>query len=144
VSLCSLGVEMELFPYIYLPFKIAMSWSNGLRMKNVVELHVPDISQSPGVFAMELHCQFWSGDFGGGLPEIVFVAISFPLDEILESSLVPTTVEYLFYFPLCFSVDDYGQWVVFRLLACNRVIRGWSKLYHVEHQMELLHPVWQL
>ena len=78
------------------------------------------------------------------LPGIVFVAISFPLDEVLESSLVPTTVEYLFYFPLCFSVDDYGQWVVFCLPACNWVIWGWSKLHHIEHWMELLHPVWQL
>jgi len=78
-------------------------------MKNVVELCAPDVSQSPGVFAMELHCQFWSRDFGGRLPGIVFVAISFPLDEVLESSLVPTTVEYLFYFPLCFSVDDYYE-----------------------------------
>ena len=77
-------------------------------MKNVVELHVPDVSWSPGVFAMKLHYQFWSRDFGGGLPGIVFVAISFPLDEVLKSSLVPTTVEYLFYFPLHFSVNDYG------------------------------------
>jgi len=108
-------------------------------MKNIIELRVPDMSQSPGVFVMELHCQFWSGDFGGKLPGIVFVAISFSLDEVLESSLVPTTVEYLFYFLLHFSVDDYGQWVVLCLLACNWVVRGWSKLHHVEHWMELLH-----
>jgi len=113
-------------------------------MKNVVKLHVPDVSRSPGVFAMELHCQFWSGDFGGRLTGIVFTAISFSLDEVLESSPVPTTVEYLFYFPLHFSVDDYGQWVVLCLPACNRVIRGWSKLHYVEHWMELLHSVWQL
>jgi len=49
---------------------------------------------------MELHCQFWSGDFRGGLPGIVFMAISFPLDEVLESSSVPMTVEDLFYFLL--------------------------------------------
>jgi len=91
------------------PFKIAMSWSNGLRMKNVVELHVPDVSWSPGVFVMELHCQFWSRDFGGRLPGIVFTAISFLFDEVLESSPVPMTVKYLFYFPLRFFVDDYGR-----------------------------------
>jgi len=113
-------------------------------MKNVVELHVLDVSQSPRIFAMELHCQFWSGDFGGRLPGIVFAAISFPLDEVLESSLMPTTVEYLFYFPLRFSIDDYGRWVVLCLPACNRVVWGWSKLHHVEHWMELLYPVWQL
>ena len=78
-------------------------------MKNVAELHTPDMSRSSGVFVIELHCQFWSGDFGGRLPGIVFMAISFPLDEVLEFSLVPTTVKYLFYFPLCFSVDNYGQ-----------------------------------
>jgi len=77
-------------------------------MKNVVELCASDVSWSPRVFAMELYCEFWSGDFGGGLLGIVFVAISFPLDEVLESSPVPMTVEYLFYFPLYFSIDDYG------------------------------------
>jgi len=57
------------------PFKIAMSWSNGLRMKNVVKLCILDVSQSSGVFAMELCCEFRCRDFGGGLPGIVFVAI---------------------------------------------------------------------
>jgi len=86
-----------------------MSWSNGLRVKNIVELCMPDVSWSTRVFAVELHCQFWSGDFRGGLPGIVFAAISFSLNEILESSPVPTTIKYLLYFLLCFSVDDYGQ-----------------------------------
>ena len=53
------------------------------------------------------------------------------------------TVEYLFYFPLCFSIDDYGQQMVLHFLACNWVIWSQSKLYYVEHQMELLHSVWQ-
>jgi len=77
-------------------------------MKDVVELCMSDVSQSSGVFVMELCCEFWCGDFGGRLPEIVFTAIFFPLNEILESSPVPTTVEYLLYFLLYFSVDDYG------------------------------------
>ena len=63
--LYSLGVEIELFPYIYFPFKIATSRSNGLRMKNVVELCTLNVSQSTRVFVVELHCQFWSRDFGG-------------------------------------------------------------------------------
>jgi len=124
---------MEVSPYIYPPFKIAMSQSNGLGMKNVVELRVSDVSWSPRVFAMELHCEFWSGDFRGGLPGIVFTAISLPLDEVLESSPVPTTVKYLFYFPLWFSVDDYGRRVVFCFPACNQVIWSQSELYYVEH-----------
>jgi len=61
------------------------------------------------MFAIELHCQFWCRDFGDRFPRIVFTAIPFLLDKILESSLVPTTVKYLLYFLLCFSVDDYEQ-----------------------------------
>ena len=99
---------MKVSPYIYPPFKIATSGSNGLRMKNVVELRASDVSWSPRVFVMELRCEFWSGDFRGRLPGIVFTVISLLLDKILESSLVSMTVEYLFYFPLQFSIDDYG------------------------------------
>ena len=135
---------MEVSPYIHPPFRIATSRSNGLGMKNVVELHALDMSQSPRVFVMELRCEFWGGDFRGGLPRIVFTAISLSLDEVLKSSPVPTTVEYLFYFPLRFSVDDNGQRVVLCFPACNRVVWSWSELYYIEHWMELLHPVWQL
>jgi len=135
---------MEVSPYIHPSFKIATSWSNGLWMKDVVKLHASDVSWSSRVFAMELCCEFWYGDFGSRLPGIVFTAISFPLNEILESSLVPTTVEYLLYFPLCFSVDDYGWWVIFHFLSCDWVVWSQSKLYYVEHWVELLHPVWQL
>jgi len=95
------------------------------------------------MFAMELCCEFWSRDFRGRLPGIVFMAISLPLDKILESSPVPTTVKYLFYFPLQFSVDNYGRWVVLCFPACDWVVWSRSELYYVEHWMELLHPVWQ-
>ena len=121
---------------------IAMSQSDGLGMKNVVELHASDVSRSSGVFAMELHCEFWCRDFGSGLPGIVFAAVSLPLNEVLESSLVPTTVKYFLYLPLCFSVDNYGQWVVLHFASCNRVIWSQSELHYVEHWIELLHPVW--
>ena len=136
-------MEMEVSPYIHLPFKIAMSRSNGLGMKNVVELCMLDMSWSTRVFVMELHCEFWCGDFGCRLPGIVFVAISLPLNEVLESSLVPMTVKYFLYFPLHFSVDDYGRWVVLHLASCNQVVWGQSKLHYIEHWMELLHPMWQ-
>ena len=110
-------------------------------MKNIVELHASDVFWSSRVFAMELCCEFRSGDFRGRLPGIVFVAISFPLDEVLESPLVPMTVEYLFYFPFHFFVNDYGQRVVLCFPACNQVVWSRSELYYVEHWMELLHPV---
>ena len=123
---------MEVSPYIHPPFRIATSRSNGLGMKNVIELCVSDVSRSPRVFAMELHCEFWSRDFRGGLPGIVFTAISLPLDEVLESSPVPTTVKYFLHLPLRFSVDNYGRWVVLRRVSCNRVVWGRSKLHYVE------------
>jgi len=100
---------MEVSPYIHPPFKIATSWSNGLGVKDVVELHASDVSWSSQVFVIELCYEFWCEDFGSRLPGIVFVAISFLLNEILESSPVPMTVKYLLYFPHCFSINDYGQ-----------------------------------
>jgi len=138
-----LGVKMEVSPYIHPPFKIATSQSNGLGMKNVVELCASDVSRSSGVFAIELRCEFWCGNFGSRLPGIVFVAISLLLNEVLESFPVPTTVEYFLYFLLRFSINDYGRWVVLRLASCNWVVRGRSKLHYVEYWIELLHPVWQ-
>jgi len=126
-------VEIEMSPYIHSLFKIAMSQSNGLGVKDVVELRTSNVSWSSGVFAMKLCCEFWCGDFGSGLPEIVFTAISFPLNKVLESSPVPTTIEYFLYFPLCFSIDDYRWWVVFHFVSCNWVIWSQSELHYVEH-----------
>jgi len=119
-----------------------MSQSNGLGVKDVVELYTSDVSQSSRVFVIELCCEFWYRDFGSGLPGIVFVAVSFSLNEVLESSPVLTTVKYFLYFPLCFSVNNYRQWVVLCFASCNWVVQSQSELYYVEHWMELLHPVW--
>jgi len=102
-------------------------------MKNVVKLCASDVSQSSRVFAMELCHEFWYKDFGSRLPGVVFVAVSFPLDEVLESSPVPTTVEYFLYLPLRFSVDDYGRWVVLCFASRNRVVWSQSELHYVEH-----------
>jgi len=133
---------MEVSPYIHPPFKIATSQSNELRVKDVVEFHASDLSRSSGVFVMELCCEFWCRDFRSKLPGIVFTVISFPLDEVLESSLVLTTVEYFLHFPLRFFVDDYGQWVVLHFASCNQVIQSQSELHYIEHWIELLYPVW--
>ena len=141
--LYSSGVEIELSPYIHPPFKIAMSRSNGFQMRNVIELHMLNVSWSSWVFAMEFYHQFWCGNFRGRFPRVVFMAIPFLLDEILESSSVPMTVKYLLYFLLCFSIDDYRQWMVFCSPFCDRVFWGRSKLHYIEYWMELLYPVWQ-
>ena len=101
------------------------------------------MSRGSGVIAMELCCEFWCGDFRSGLLGIVFAAISLPLNEVLESSPVPMTIKYFLYFPLRFSVGDYGRWVVLHRASCNQVIQGQSKLHYIEHWMELLYPVWQ-
>ena len=110
LSCCS-GIEIEVSLYIHPPFKVATSRSNGLGMKNVVELSVSDVSWSSRVFA----------------------AVSLSLNEILESSPVPTTIEYFLYFSLHFSVDDYGRWVIFCFASCNRVIQSQSELHYVEY-----------
>ena len=130
---CRSGVEMEVSSYIHPPFKIAMSRSNGLGIKDIVEFCALDVSQSSGVFVMKLCCEFWCGDFRSRLSGIVFAAISFPLNEVLESSPVPTTVEYFLHFPLRFSVNDYGWWVVLRFASCNRVVWSQSELHYVKH-----------
>ena len=133
MSLCSLGVEIELSPYIHPLFKIATSQSNGLGVKDVVKLCTSDISRSSGMFAIELRYEFWCKDFGSRLPGVVFVTVSFPLDEVLESSLVPTTVKYFLHLLLRFSIDDYGRWVVFCFVSCNQVVWSRSELHYVEH-----------
>jgi len=102
-------------------------------MKNIVKLHTSDVSRSSRVFAIELCYESWCGNFRGGLPGIMFTAISLPFNEVLEPSPVPTTVEYLLYFSLCFSIDDYGQWVVFHFSSWNWVIWSWSELYYIKH-----------
>ena len=114
-------------------YGVTTSRSNGLGMKNVVELRASDVSQSSGVFAMELRCEFWCKDFGSGLPRVVFTAVSFPLDEVLELSPVQTTVEYFLHLPLRFSIDDCGQWVVLRFASRNRVVQSQSELHYIEH-----------
>ena len=124
---------MEGSSYIHPFFKIAMSQSNGLGVKDVVEFHASDVSRSSGVFVMELRYEFWCKDFGSGLLGVVFAAVFFPLNEVLESSPVPTTVEYFLHLPLCFSVDDYGQWMVLCFVFCNQVVQSRSELHYVEH-----------
>jgi len=78
-------------------------------LESGVPVTLTDVFQSSQEFAMELHRQFWCGDSGGRFPRIVFAAIPFLLDEILESSLVLMTIEYLFYFLLCFFINNYGR-----------------------------------
>jgi len=60
------------------------------------------------VLSIVLHNKVQCLDIGGHLPRVMFFAKTLPLNQELESSLVPVTIQYLFYFPLWFSVDDNG------------------------------------
>jgi len=49
-------------------------------------------------------------DIRGHLLRVVFSAEALPLDQELEPPLVLATIQYLFHFPLFFSVDNNGWW----------------------------------
>jgi len=52
--------------------------------------------------------EVWYLDIGGYLPRVVLSAKTLPLNQELESPPVPATIQYLFHFPLWFSIDDNG------------------------------------
>jgi len=81
--------------------------ATDLEQKNCIKLSLADVSGSSWVSVIEVHYKVWCGNFGDRLPEVVFIAISLLLDEVLELSLIPAAIEDLFYFPLLFSIDEY-------------------------------------
>ena len=81
--------------------------ATGPEWKNCIKLSPVDISGSSWVSAMEVYHKVRCRNFRGELPEVVFVAISLPLDKVLELSLMPVAVEDLFYFPFLFSINKY-------------------------------------
>ena len=81
--------------------------ATGPEWKNCIKLSPVDISRSSWVSAIEVYHKVRYRNFRGKLLEIVFVAISLPLDKVLELSLMPVAVEDLFYFPFLFSINKY-------------------------------------
>jgi len=76
-----------------------------------------DVSRGSWVSAIEVYYKIGCGNFGDGLPGVVFAAISLLLDKVLELSLVPAAVKDLFHFPLLFSIDEYWQRAFFQFTA---------------------------
>jgi len=80
-------------------------------LKNGIKVCLADMSWGCWVLLIVLRDEVRCFDIGGCLPRVVFSAEALPLDQELEPLPVPATIQYLFYFPLFFSVDDDGwQW----------------------------------
>ena len=77
-------------------------------LKNGIEVCPADMSWGCWVLPIVLRNEVWCFDIGGHLPRVVFSAEALPLDQELEPLPVPATIQYLFHFPLSFSVDDNG------------------------------------
>jgi len=88
--------------------------------------------------------EVWRLDVGGHLLGVVFSAETLLLNQELEPPPVPATIQYLFHFPLRFSVDDDGwRWGLW-LPSWYRIVRSSRQLDHVEHWMQLSQSVRQL
>ena len=88
--------------------------------------------------------EVWHLDVGGHLPGVVLSAEILPLNQELEPPSVPATIQYLFHFPLRFSIDDDGWRWGLRLPSWYQIVQGGGQLDHVEHRMQLSQSVRQL
>jgi len=85
----------------------------------------------------------WCLDIGGHLLRVVFSAEAFPLNQELEPPPVPATIQYLFHFPLWFSVDNNGWWQGSWLPSWYQIIQSGRQLDHIEHWVQLSQSVGQ-
>jgi len=95
-----------------------------------------DVSGSSWVSTMEVHYKVKYENFGGKLPEVVFVAVFLLLDEVLELSLMPAAVKDLFYFLLLFSINEYRQGVFFWFMAWYWIFWGNGQLNYVKDRIK--------
>ena len=56
---------------------------------------------------MEVYHEVGYGNFEDGLPEVVFMAIFFPFNKVLETSLVPAVL-----LLSCEDFKDYPRWML--------------------------------
>jgi len=96
------------------------------------------------VLSVIFHDEVWCLDIGDHLPRVVFPAEALPLNQELEPPLVSATIQYLFHFPLRFSVDDNGWWWGLWLPSWYQIIWSSGQLDHIEHQVQLSQSVGQL
>ena len=88
---CS-GVMCKGSPYIYPPFKVAVSRSNGSGIENGIEVSLADVSWGGWVLLIVLHDEVQCLDNRGYLPRVVFSTKTLPLDQELEPPPVPATI----------------------------------------------------
>jgi len=79
-------------PYIYPPFKVAVSRSNSSGIENSIKVCLADVSWDSWVLPVVLCDEVWCLDIGGYLPRVVFSAKTLLLDQELEPPPVPTTI----------------------------------------------------
>jgi len=118
--------------------------SNGSGLEKSVEVHLADVSWGGWVLSVIFRDEVWSLDIGGRLPRVVLSAEPFPLNQELEPSPVPATIQHLFHLPFRFSVDDNRWRRVLWLPSWYRIVRSGGQLDHVEHQVQLSQSVGQL
>ena len=121
-----------------------MPRSNGSGLEKSVEVRPADVSWGGWVPSVIFCDEVWRLDVGGHLPGVVLSAETLPLNQELEPPPVPATIQYLFHFPLWFSVDDDGWRRGLRLPSWYWIVRGGGQLDHVEHRMQLSQSVRQL
>ena len=95
-----------------------------------------DTTWGSGVVSVEFR------DFLGGiadlvciLPGVAFCSVAFPLDQVLESPTVHSTVQDLFHCILLFSVDEFWGRGRAYASAGDRVGRGGCQLYYVKDRV---------
>jgi len=64
------------------------------------------VSWDGWVLSVIFHDEVWHLDIVGHLLKVVFSAEALPLNQELEPSPVPATIQYLFYLLLWFSVNN--------------------------------------
>jgi len=104
-------------------------------LKNGVKVCLADMSWGGWVLPIVLHNEVQCFDIGGRLPRVMFSAETLPLDQELEPPPVPATIQYLFHFPLFFSVRATGVEDSRRFLRELDEAPGGNNLHYILHSV---------
>ena len=78
-------------------------------------------------------------DVSGVFPGISFCSVTFPFDQILETSAVHPTVQDPFHYVLFFPVDEFRRRGRTGMSADDRVSRGACQFHDVEDWVQAFH-----